>query len=89
MKWRDSESRLGTPGAHLENSLGENKEFHLTVSQVSLLEPGNLIAATNIFNPKFVQDQADIMWKHMGEEVESAYGEAYFKVRKKTRGYFL
>jgi len=46
--------------------------------KVSVLEPGNFIAGTNIFNEKFVKSQADLMWNNMGEEVKNAYGKAYF-----------
>ena len=46
--------------------------------QVSVLEPGNFIAGTNIFNEKFVNSQAELMWGAMGEEVKEAYGKDYF-----------
>ena len=45
---------------------------------VSVLEPGNFIAGTNIFNEKFVRSQAELMWANMGEEVKAAYGKQYF-----------
>merc|ERR1711973_193442 len=45
---------------------------------VSILEPGNYIAGTNIFNEKFVQSQADMMWAGMDEEIKQAYGTKYF-----------
>ena len=47
-------------------------------AQVSVLEPGNFIAGTNIFNEKFVNSQAELMWGAMGEEVKAAYGKTYF-----------
>ena len=43
-------------------------------AQVSVLEPGNFIAGTNIFNEKFVNSQAELMWGAMGEEVLAAFG---------------
>ncbi len=46
--------------------------MHLTcvnIVQVSILEPGNFVAATNIFNEQFVKEQADKMWDEMAEEV--------------------
>merc|ERR1712198_370600 len=46
--------------------------------KVSLLEPGNFIAGTNIFNEKFVISQAEQMWQEMGEEVKQAYGREHF-----------
>ena len=46
--------------------------------KVSLLEPGNFIAGTNIFNEKFVKAQADMMWENMDEEVKEAYGRKHF-----------
>ena len=53
----------------------EMKPFGVSVS---ILEPGNFIAGTNIFNEKFVKSQADLMWNGMGEEVKTAYGRQYF-----------
>jgi len=46
--------------------------------KVSVLEPGNCIADTNIFNETFVKSQADLMWDNMNDEVKSAYGKPYF-----------
>jgi len=46
--------------------------------KVSLLEPGNFIAGTNIFNEKFVKSQADLMWSEMSEDVKKVYGKEYF-----------
>ncbi len=48
---------------------------------MSLLEPGNFIAGTNIFNEDFVKQQADQMWSFMSEEVRAVYGEDYFQQR--------
>jgi len=46
--------------------------------KVSVLEPGNFIAGTNIFNEAFVNSQAELMWGSMEEEVKTAYGKRYF-----------
>merc|ERR1712127_102127 len=46
--------------------------------EVSVLEPGNFIAGTNIFNEKFVNQQAELMWGAMDEEVKKTYGKEYF-----------
>ena len=53
----------------------EMKPFGVSVS---ILEPGNFIAGTNIFNEKFVKAQADLMWQGMDEEVKTTYTKAYF-----------
>ena len=45
---------------------------------VSILEPGNFIAGTNIFNENFVKSQANMMWDAMPQEVQSVYGREYF-----------
>merc|ERR1711928_36390 len=45
---------------------------------VSVLEPGNFIAGTNIFNEAFVNSQAELMWGSMDEEVKTTYGKSYF-----------
>jgi len=45
---------------------------------VSILEPGNFIAGTNIFNEKFVKSQAEMMWDNMDQEIKDAYGKDYF-----------
>ena len=50
---------------------------------VSLLEPGNFIAGTNIFNEKFVKSQAEEMWGNMTPEVKIAYGREHFDKKVK------
>jgi len=45
---------------------------------ISILEPGNFIAGTNIFNEKFVQSQADSMWSSMDDDIKNAYGKEHF-----------
>lgn len=58
--------------------------------KVSLLEPGNFVAATSIFSQKFIKEQADSMWDNsMTEEVKSAYGEAYFNKRVEIMSSFM
>lgn len=49
--------------------------------QVCLLEPGNFIAGTNIFNAEFIEAQVDKMWKAASAEVQEAYGRAHFSAR--------
>jgi hypothetical protein len=75
---------------------------------VSILEPGNFIAGTNIFNETFVQvlikvsflifrnefniclrlfceqEQANLMWNSMDEEVQNTYGKKYFDQKAST-----
>ena len=48
---------------------------------MSLIEPGNYLAGTALFNQKIVNDQAEAMWSEMSDEVKSAYGQDYFKMR--------
>jgi len=53
----------------------EMKAFGVSVS---ILEPGNFIAGTNIFNETFVKGQAELMWNNMDQEIKDAYGKGYF-----------
>lgn len=53
----------------------EMKAFGVSVS---ILEPGNFIAGTNIFNENFVKAQAELMWNNMDQEIKDAYGKDYF-----------
>jgi len=56
--------------------------------EVSILEPGNFIAGTNIFNEKFVLSQAEMMWEGMDEEVKKTYSKQYFDKKVEImRGY--
>jgi len=52
--------------------------------KVSMLEPGNFIAGTNIFNQQFVLSQADQMWEGMEDEVKQAYGKDLFDKKVKV-----
>jgi len=53
----------------------EMKAFGVSVS---ILEPGNFIAGTNIFNEEFVKAQAELMWSGMDQEIKDSYGKSYF-----------
>lgn len=53
----------------------EMKAFGVSVC---ILEPGNFIAGTNIFNESFVLSQAELMWNNMDKEIKDVYGKAYF-----------
>ena len=44
-----------------------------------MIEPGNFLAATKLFNQSIIGKQADAMWDKMPEEVKNAYGESYFR----------
>ncbi|XP_018009587.1 D-beta-hydroxybutyrate dehydrogenase, mitochondrial [Hyalella azteca] len=45
---------------------------------VSIIEPGNYIAGTNIFTAAGVDATATRLWETMGEEVRALYGESLF-----------
>ncbi len=48
-------------------------------TQVSHLEPGNYVAATNIFNEKFIKQQADMMWDQIDEGVSESDSELFLE----------
>ena len=50
--------------------------------KVCIVEAGNYLAGTSLFNDKIIEDSAAEMWNNMSDEVRSAYGEEYFKGRK-------
>jgi len=56
---------------------------------VSILEPGNFIAGTNIFNQQFVTSQADYMWGNMTDEVKNCYGKEYFDSKVATMAGYM
>jgi len=58
----------------------EMKSFGVSVS---ILEPGNFIAGTNIFNEQFVKSQAEMMWNGMDSDIKTAYGKSYFDEKVK------
>ena len=43
-----------------------------------MIEPGNFLAGTKLFNHKIIDAQAKKMWQDMPDEVKNAYGEVYF-----------
>ncbi|XP_077977615.1 D-beta-hydroxybutyrate dehydrogenase, mitochondrial-like [Glandiceps talaboti] len=53
-------------------------EMHRWGVHVSILEPGNFIAATGIFNESLVDKTSKEMWDGMSEEVKRDYGKDYF-----------
>ena len=46
-----------------------------------MIEPGNFLAGTNMFNDKIINRAAESMWNNMTEEVKDAYGKDYFQDR--------
>ncbi|KAK8746641.1 hypothetical protein OTU49_017118, partial [Cherax quadricarinatus] len=46
--------------------------------KVCLVEPGNYVAATNIFTDESVRQQAQVMWTAMTEEVQQDFPRSYF-----------
>ncbi|XP_002736105.1 D-beta-hydroxybutyrate dehydrogenase, mitochondrial-like [Saccoglossus kowalevskii] len=46
--------------------------------KVSIVEPGNFIAATGIFNDDIIDGYAKELWEGMSEEVRKDYGKRYF-----------
>ena len=53
--------------------------FCFCCTQVSHLEPGNYVAATNIFNEKFIKQQADMMWDQIDEGVRESDSELFLE----------
>lgn len=49
--------------------------------KVSMIEPGNYLAGTQLFNDEIIDRSAKSMWNYMSDEVRDAYGEKYFKAR--------
>ena len=47
--------------------------------QVSIIEPGNYIAGTNIFSVKGVRKLGDSMWREMPDQVKEDYGKDLFE----------
>ncbi|XP_034024640.1 D-beta-hydroxybutyrate dehydrogenase, mitochondrial-like [Thalassophryne amazonica] len=47
--------------------------------KVSIVEPGNFIVATNIFNRDIVANIADKLWNETPSDVKEDYGKAYFE----------
>jgi len=49
---------------------------------VSMLEPGNFLAGTKLFDNEIINRTADDMWQNMASEVKNGYGEDFFNSRK-------
>ena len=43
-----------------------------------VIEPGNFIAGTSLYNADMVKAQSQRMWDGMDENVREAYGQDYF-----------
>merc|ERR1719361_542283 len=69
MHWRGSLTKYALEGFH-DVLRYEMRAFGVNMS---VLEPGNFIAGTNIFNEAFVNSQAELMWGSMDEEVKTSY----------------
>ena len=46
--------------------------------KVCVIEPGNFIAGTSLYNADMVKAQSQRMWDGMDENVREAYGQDYF-----------
>jgi hypothetical protein len=46
-----------------------------------MIEPGNFLAGTKLFDAKIIDQTAEGMWNKMSDEVKNAYGEELFKSR--------
>ncbi|XP_034855756.1 D-beta-hydroxybutyrate dehydrogenase, mitochondrial isoform X1 [Mirounga leonina] len=53
-------------------------EMHPLGVKVSVVEPGNFIAATSLYSPERIQAIADKMWHELPEVVRQDYGRKYF-----------
>lgn len=58
----------------------EMKKFNV---EVCVIEPGNFIAGTSLYNADVVKAQAKRMWDGMSDEVRNAYGQEYFDNKTK------
>jgi len=47
-----------------------------------MIEPGNFLAGTSLFNDQIIEQSANEMWNFMSDEVKSSYGKDYFEERK-------
>ncbi|CAG0915918.1 unnamed protein product [Notodromas monacha] len=48
---------------------------------VSVIEPGNFVAATGIFTESGITDAAKALWDSAPSEIRTAYGEGYYNFR--------
>ena len=55
---------------------------------VSIIEPGNFVAATGIFTKESIQRVGENMWESMPEEVRQDYGKDYFDKKVATMAYY-
>ncbi len=55
---------------------------------VSIIEPGNFIAATGIFTPEKIRQIANKMWNGMSEVTRQAYGKEAFDAQVETMNYY-
>ncbi|KAM4771822.1 D-beta-hydroxybutyrate dehydrogenase, mitochondrial [Rhinophrynus dorsalis] len=53
-------------------------EMHPLGVKVSVVEPGNFIAATSLYSPEKIKAIADKMWADLPEVVKKDYGRKYF-----------
>ncbi|XP_058412064.1 D-beta-hydroxybutyrate dehydrogenase, mitochondrial isoform X2 [Diceros bicornis minor] len=53
-------------------------EMHSLGVKVSVVEPGNFIAATSLYSPERIQAIANKMWDELPEVVRKDYGRKYF-----------
>ncbi|XP_072264293.1 D-beta-hydroxybutyrate dehydrogenase, mitochondrial [Pyxicephalus adspersus] len=53
-------------------------EMHPMGVKVSVVEPGNFIAATSLYSPERIKAIADKMWNELPEIVKNDYGRKYF-----------
>ncbi|KAG8445106.1 hypothetical protein GDO86_010031 [Hymenochirus boettgeri] len=53
-------------------------EMHSLGVKVSVVEPGNFIAATSLYSPEKIKAIADKMWEELPEVVKNDYGRKYF-----------
>ncbi|XP_027441522.1 D-beta-hydroxybutyrate dehydrogenase, mitochondrial isoform X1 [Zalophus californianus] len=53
-------------------------EMHPLGVKVSVVEPGNFIAATSLYSPERIQAIANKMWDELPEVVRQDYGRKYF-----------
>ncbi|XP_073531141.1 D-beta-hydroxybutyrate dehydrogenase, mitochondrial [Phyllobates terribilis] len=53
-------------------------EMHPLGVKVSVVEPGNFIAATSLYSPEKIKAIGDKMWDELSETVKNDYGRKYF-----------
>nr|XP_033814189.1 D-beta-hydroxybutyrate dehydrogenase, mitochondrial isoform X2 [Geotrypetes seraphini] len=53
-------------------------EMHPHGVKVSIVEPGNFIAATSLYSPERIQAIAEKMWHELPEVIRKDYGRKYF-----------